>query len=296
MLKKNESPLLMGILNVTPDSFSDGGKFTNTRNAVKHAEQMVKDGATIIDIGGESSRPGAKTISVVEELQRVVPVIKALVKRKNLVTRISIDTYKPEVAAIALGLGVDIVNDISGLRGPLMRKVVAQAECPVVLMHMPSYAKPPKASLAQGGATVGKLGAPHNVHTSIPHYKNVVNDIILYFRQQIRLATNDGIKTNNIILDPGIGFGKTIDHNLEILRNIKKIKQAFPKHQLLIGASRKSFIGKLTNTPKAADRLAGTLAVHLAAANDGADILRVHDVAEHIQALRIQQSLRPYVI
>lgn len=277
----------MGIVNVTPDSFSDGGKFTNTRLAVKHAEEMIQAGATIIDIGGESSRPGAKAITVLEELRRVVPVIKALVKRKRLVTlplwRISIDTYKPEVAAIALELGVDIVNDISGLRDPLMRKVVTQAQCPVVLMHMPAYAK----------ATEGKLGTPQNIHKSIPQYKNVVEDIITYFKQQIQLAKTDGIKTTNIILDPGIGFGKTVQHNLEILQNLKNIKQAFPKHTILIGASRKSFIGKLTKVETAVeDRLPGTLAVHLWAAQHGADILRVHDVAEHAQALSMQHVLQ----
>lgn len=270
MLKKTNSPILMGILNVTPDSFSDGGHFTNTRSAVKHAEAMISAGATIIDIGGESSRPGAKAISVVQELQRVVPVIKALVKKPRT-WKISIDTYKPEVAAIALALGVDMVNDISGLRDPLMRKVVAQAQCPVILMHM--------------------SGTPGTMQKH-PRYKNVVAEIITFFKKQIDLAKRSGIKPSNIILDPGIGFGKTVQHNLKILRNLKKIKRAFPKHQLLIGASRKSFIGKLTGTETKADnRLAGTLAVHLWAAQQGANILRVHDVAEHMQALMLQRSL-----
>lgn len=271
MLTNTNSPILMGILNVTPDSFSDGGKFIHTRHAIKHAEAMISAGATIIDVGGESSRPGAKAISIVEELQRVVPVIKALVKKQRT-WKISIDTYKPEVAAIALALGVDIVNDISGLRDPLMRQVVAQAQCPVVVMHM--------------------LGTPGTMQKH-PRYKNIVADIISFFKIQIDVVKGSGIKPSNIILDPGIGFGKTVQHNLEILQNLKKIKRAFPKHQLLIGASRKSFIGKLTGTEiKTDDRLAGTLAVHLWAAEQGADILRVHDVAEHAQALTIQHLLQ----
>lgn len=280
MLKKTKSPILMGILNVTPDSFSDGGKFINTRSAVKQAEAMISAGATIIDIGGESSRPGAKTISVVQELQRVVPVVKALVKRRDARShvstpspwKISIDTYKPEVAAIALTLGVDIVNDISGLRDPLMRQVVAKTQCQVVVMHM--------------------LGTPGTMQKH-PRYKNVVAEIINFFKHQIQLAKQSGIIQKNIILDPGIGFGKTVEHNLEILQNLKKIKRAFPKYQLLVGGSRKSFIEKITGTEtQTNDRLAGTLAVHLWAAQQGADILRVHDVAEHAQALTMQRVLQ----
>lgn len=259
----------MGIVNVTPDSFSDGGKYTHNRTAVAHAVQLISEGASIIDIGGESSRPGAKPVSVVKELQRVVPVIKALGKKKLGSTLLSIDTYKPEVAAIALELGADIVNDISGLRDPLMRKVIAKKQCRVVLMHM--------------------LGEPGTMQKN-PRYTNVLTDITHYFKQQIRLAKQDGIAPAHIILDPGIGFGKTVAHNVEILRNIKKIKQAFPKHQLLIGASRKSFIEKLAGGDTD-NRLAGTLAVHLFAAQQGADILRVHDVAEHAQALALHNTL-----
>lgn len=278
MSKKIKLPLLMGVVNVTPDSFSDGGKYTQTRTAVTHALKLISQGASIIDIGGESSRPGAKPVPALKELQRVVPVIKSLVKRRNAESQISrqspwqisIDTYKPEVAAIALELGVDIVNDISGLRDPLMRKIIAKTHCEVVLMHM--------------------LGEPGTMQKN-PRYNDVVTDIIYYFKRQIQTAKKDGIAPTQIILDPGIGFGKTVAHNIEILRNIKKIKQAFPKHHLLIGASRKSFIGKLTNVAGANDRLPGTLAAHLFAAHQGADILRVHDVIEHAQALTMFRTL-----
>ena len=263
----------MGILNVTPDSFSDGGKFFG-RDALQCVSTTVKNmavaGADIIDIGGESSRPGSEPVSVTEELNRVVPVLKAL-HRKNTIYRVltSIDTYKPEVAAAAINLCAKMINDISGLRNPLMRKIAAKTKCQVVIMHM--------------------LGEPHNMQKQ-PRYKNVVLDIIKFFQQQIKLAEQAGVKRKNIIIDPGIGFGKTVNHNLEILRNLNKFKQAFPDLSLLIGASRKSFIGKLTGAA-VNNRLPGTLAVHLYAAQHGADILRVHDVTEHRQALFILQKI-----
>jgi len=256
---------LMAILNVTPDSFSDGGRYNTVRAAVRQAKQMITAGADSIDIGGESSRPGAATVSVAEELRRVVPVIKAL--RKISTIPISIDTYKPEVAAVALQLGATMVNDISGLRDPLMRQVVAQAKCDVVIMHM--------------------LGTPGTMQKH-PRYKNVVRDIKKFFQAQIKLALQAGIKPNKIILDPGIGFGKTIQHNLNILNNLNTfVTLGYP---VLIGASRKSFIGKLTGA-EVQDRLPGTLAAHLIAVQNGATILRVHDVVEHVQALSIYRHL-----
>lgn len=256
---KRNSPVLMGVLNVTPDSFSDGGRHFNPTIAIKQAKLMVKQGAFIIDVGGESSRPGSKPVSITEELRRVVPVIKTLSKQ----VLISIDTYKPAVAAVALKLGAKIVNDISGLRDPLMRKVVAQEQCPVILMHM--------------------LGEPSQMQNR-PRYKDVVQDIKQFFRDQINLATTSGINRKQIIIDPGIGFGKTVHHNFEILNNIKSFTTL--NLPILIGASRKSFIGKLTGAA-VEDRLPGTLAAHLRAVQQGADILRVHDVAEHQQALRV---------
>lgn len=259
-------PQLMGILNVTPDSFSDGGQFISPKTAAQQAQAMIAAGATIIDIGGESSRPGAEPVSVKEELHRVAPIFKKIQKNNFL---LSIDTYKPEVAAQVIQLGAKIINDISGLRNPIMRQVAAKAKCKVVIMHM--------------------AGTPRNMQKN-PHYKNVVQDIIVFFKKQIQLAVADGITRKNIIIDPGIGFGKTVEHNLTILKNLPKFKQAFPDLPLLIGASRKSFIGKITGA-EVNDRLPGTLAVHLAAAQHGADILRVHDVAEHVQALKITQQM-----
>ncbi len=263
---------LMGILNITPDSFSDGGQFFG-RDAINRVSTTVKNmivaGASIIDIGGESSRPGAEPVSVAEELQRVVPIFKKIsVKTQNLAS-LSIDTYKPEVAAQAIKLGAKIINDISGLQNPAMRQIAARTKCKVVIMHM--------------------LGEPRNMQAQ-PHYKNVVQDIIAFFKKQIQLAVADGINRKNIIIDPGIGFGKTVEHNLIILRNLKKFKQAFPDLPLLIGASRKSFIGKLTGA-EVQNRLPGTLALHLYAAQHGTDILRVHDVAEHQQALQLSFAL-----
>lgn len=289
---QRQSPVLMGILNVTPDSFSDGGSYARPQQAVRRAMEMIEAGASIIDIGGESSRPGAKPVSVAEELRRVVPVIQALRKKidarpktraKNQAKKniphshisplvpplISIDTYKPVIAAVALRLGADIVNDITGLRDPAMRQVVNQEKCPVILMHM--------------------LGDPQTMQ-SHPRYKNVVTDISRYFRDQIKLAEKSGIQPEQIILDPGIGFGKTVQHNFNILAGVSKFKQTFPQHLFLIGASRKSFIGALTGATTE-DRLPGTLAAHLTAVKGGADILRVHDVIEHAQALQLHTAL-----
>ncbi len=261
---EKDSPVIMGVLNMTPDSFSDGGKFNKPTTAVKRAIEMEKQGALIIDIGAESSRPGAKPVTLKKELQRLIPVITQLRKKSKVL--ISVDTYKPEVAAICLKLGADIINDISGLRNQVMRSVIAQSGCPVILMHM--------------------LGTPGTMQKH-PRYKNVITDIKKYFTQQIKLAKQSGIKQHQIILDPGIGFGKTVKHNLEIINNFEKFKSS--KLPLLIGASRKSFIGKITNT-KEPDRLPGSLATHLLAIQKGANIVRVHDVAEHQQMLQLYKA------
>lgn len=251
---------LMGILNVTPDSFSDGGKYRSTSQAVQHALRMIKEGASVIDIGGESSRPGSKPVSSAIELQRVMPVLKAL--RKKTAIPISIDTYKPVVAKAAVAAGANWINDIDGLRNPDMRQLVANRSCPVVIMH----------------------------RQTAPRYHDVVLDIKKFFRQQIKLALADGIKKQKIILDPGIGFGKTVEHNINILRNLNILVEAFHEMPLLVGASRKSFIGKLTGA-EVQDRLPGTLAAHLIAVENGATWLRVHDVAEHQQCLTIHREL-----
>ncbi|MBI2415457.1 MAG: dihydropteroate synthase [Candidatus Kerfeldbacteria bacterium] len=257
-------PQLMAILNVTPDSFSDGGRYRTVKQAVCQAKHFISEGANLIDIGGESSRPGAQPVSVVEELRRVIPIIEQIRNFSDI--PLSIDTYKPVVAAVALRYGVNMVNDITGLRDPLMRQVVAQAHCQVVIMHMQGR---PGTMLRQ------------------PRYNNVVLDIKKFFQQQVRLAQQAGIKKNDIILDPGIGFGKTVKHNLEILKNLQQFSSL--RLPLLIGASRKSFIGKLTGAD-VQDRLAGTLAAHWLAVHNDASIVRVHDVAAHKQFFTILSS------
>ncbi len=249
---------LMAILNLTPDSFSDGGKYPSTISAVQHALRMIKEGASVIDVGGESSRPGSRPVAAATELKRVLPVITAL--RKKTTTPISIDTYKPAVAAAALDAGASWVNDIDGLRDPEMRQLVANRNCPVIMMHRQAN----------------------------PRYHDVVLDIKKFFRQQIKLALAAGIKKKNIMLDPGIGFGKTVEHNLEILVRLGEFKTL--GCPILIGASRKSFIGKLTGA-EVQDRLPGTLAAHLIAVHHGATWLRVHDVAAHQQYLTINRKL-----
>lgn len=248
----------MGILNITPDSFSDGGKYRSISQAVQHALRMIKEGASVIDIGGESSRPGSKSVSVATELKRVIPVIKAL--RKKTAISISIDTYKPVVAKAAVAAGANWINDIDGLRNPDMRQLVANRSCPVVIMHQQTESR----------------------------YHDVVLDIKKFFQQQIKLALAAGIKPKNIILDPGIGFGKTVKHNLEILRRVDEFKKL--GYPILVGASRKSFIGKSTGA-EIADRLPGTLAAHLIAVENGATWLRVHDVAAHVQCLTVYREL-----
>lgn len=255
----------MGVVNVTPDSFSDGGHYLRPPAAVAQALRLVAEGADCIDIGGESSRPGATKVSEAEELHRVLPVIKALRKKTNVA--ISIDTYKPNVAAAALKAGATWINDITGLAHPAMRALVAATGCTVVLMHMQGY--------------------PQTMQQH-PRYTDVVQDIIKFFAGRIALARAAGIKQRQIILDPGIGFGKTVAHNLEIIRRLAEFKQL--RLPVLVGASRKSFIGKLTDAP-VTERLPGTLVVHGLAVHNGATWLRVHDVAAHRQYLTVDRRL-----
>lgn len=256
---------LVGILNVTPDSFSDGGSYRTVASAVRRGLTMIQEGAAVIDIGGESSRPGAKPVALAEELRRVIPVIQAL--RKKTKAPISIDTYKPAVAALALTAGATWVNDITGLRDPAMRAVVAQTKCRVIIMHM--------------------QGTPGTMQRR-PQYQNVIKDIDQFFSQQIAMALKAGIQRSQLILDPGIGFGKTVDHNLTILNHLEDFKHHHVP--ILVGASRKSMITKLTGA--ADDRLAGTLMLHWHAVIHGATWLRVHDVREHQQFLKIMVALK----
>ena len=256
-------PLIMGILNVTPDSFSDGGLYINIEKAVQRAKQMVEEGADIIDVGGESSRPGSDRVSEQEELRRVLPVIERLVKEINV--PVSIDTYKSKVAEECLKRGVHIVNDISGLRDLEMLKLVKKHDVPVIIMHM--------------------LGTPKNMQEEI-NYSDVVEEIKSFFENKIGMCKNKGV--TKLILDPGIGFGKTVEHNLKIIKYLNEFKKL--NYPLLIGNSRKSFIGKLTGA-KVDERLPGTLSADLLAIQNGADIIRVHSVREAKQSLQIYGAI-----
>jgi len=258
-----EKTIIMGVLNLTPDSFSDGGMFLDLDKAVEHGKQMVKDGADIVDIGGESSRPGSMPVSEKEELKRVKPVIQKLVK--EIKVPISIDTYKPNVAKECLNLGASIVNDITGLRNKEMIKVVAKYNVPVVIMHM--------------------KGMPKNMQEN-PVYQDVVQEIKEFLEERINEAKKSGI--NDIIIDPGIGFGKTTEHNLQILKRLNEFKTL--GYPILVGPSRKSFIGNITGLP-VNERLEGTLASISIAIINGANIIRVHDVKECKRAAQIADAI-----
>lgn len=263
-----DRPLVMGIVNVTPDSFSDGGQFLQADHAVGHALKLIEEGADLIDIGGESSRPGAESVPIEDELQRVVPVVEQL--RSQTETPISVDTYKSEVAHAALEAGADIINDISALRmDPEMVRVIAQSGAPIILMHM--------------------LGTPATMQQS-PHYTNCVEEISAFFVQRIAFAVQHGIARERIIVDPGIGFGKRLEDNLDLLRALHRFTQfGLP---LLVGASRKSFISRVTGAQTSpTERLGGSIAAAVVARQRGANILRVHDVAATIEAIKVAEAI-----
>jgi len=257
----------MGILNVTPDSFSDGGNFLTKSEALKHVENLIEDGADIIDVGGESSRPGASPVSVEEELSRVIPVIK-LIKKNFPDILISIDTYKSQVASEAIKFGADIVNDITGLKGcSKMAPLVSKTEVFVVIMHM--------------------RGNPQNMQNNT-NYTNLTLEISNFFKDQIDYAESFGIKNNKIILDPGIGFGKSVDQNFIIIKNINRFRDL--GYPILIGTSRKSFLTKTLKT-NPNNVLEGTIASSLFCTLNGASILRVHDVKEVKRSIRIIEKI-----
>ncbi len=257
----------MGILNVTPDSFSDGNKFFDRRSAIAHALNMEKDGADIIDIGGESSRPGAREIGVTEEIDRVIPVIRSIVKRLKI--PVSIDTRKAEVAEAAISAGASIINDISGLRHD--RRIAGIASgvgAGIILMHM--------------------RGTPLDMQRK-PSYKDVVRDIIKSLKVSIEIARREGVDEEKIILDPGIGFGKSCEHNLSIINRLKEISVL--KRPICIGTSRKSFIGKILDTKDPASRISGTIIANTIAIMNGASILRVHDVKKAVETVLLTGSV-----
>jgi len=259
-------PLLMGIVNVTPDSFSDGGQHAHAQSAIVHAQQLVDEGADIIDIGGESTRPGALPVSVQEELARVLPVIAAL--RESGVA-ISVDTCKPEVMHAALGAGADVINDVTGMRQPEAQRVIAaHPRCGVCLMHM--------------------QGEPRTMQSN-PQYQNVVHEVKTELVAQAQLLEQLGVKRNRISLDPGLGFGKTLEHNYRLLQGLAQLVQS--GYPIVLGASRKSMIGAVTG--KAVDqRLSGSIAAALAGVARGAAVLRVHDVGATQDALKVWQAVQ----
>ncbi len=258
---------VMGILNVTPDSFSDGGKFFIEQSAVKQALRMVSEGADIIDIGGESTRPGADPVSVKEEIKRVVPVIRSVAKKVRL--PISVDTCKAKVADEAVSAGASIINDISGLRFDKgMARIAAKHKVPVVIMHI--------------------QGTPGSMQVK-PVYKALIPEIMDYLREGIDIALKAGVPDDMIILDPGIGFGKTVKHNLEIINRLDEFK-GFEK-PILVGPSRKSFIGRLLGDLPAADRLEGTAAAVAICISKGAHIIRVHDIREMSRVAKIAGNI-----
>jgi len=261
-----DGPCLMGIVNVTPDSFSDGGDFFDRDIAVKHCLKLYEDGAMIIDIGGESTRPNAPEVSVEEEIKRVVPVISELKKLKPEII-ISVDTRKAQVAAAAVKAGADIINDVSGLEySPEIAGIASENNTGLVIMHMR-----------------GEPGSMQNPENLV--YKDIVSEVVEFLTKAAQKALDYGVKRENIILDPGIGFSKTVEQNILLLKGIRQLRES--GYAVLVGHSRKSFIGKLLNRDNAEDRLAGTIAVSLYLASQGVEILRVHDVRETSDALKM---------
>ncbi len=257
----------MGILNITPDSFSDGGKYFSSSRAIDRAFEMVDNGADIIDIGGESTRPGSDFISKEEELQRIVPVIQEI-RNQDSEILISIDTYKSDVAEIALDLGADIVNDISGLTfDQNMSTFLSGKDIPVIIMHI--------------------NGKPKTMQNN-PIYNDLLGDITNFFKKQIIFAERKGILRKNIILDPGIGFGKTFNHNLKIINNLKDLCNL--GHPIMVGTSRKAFIGDILDSPPE-ERVEGTIASVVASVINGANIVRVHDVREIKKAIKVTEKI-----
>jgi dihydropteroate synthase len=264
-LDPQSRPFVMGVLNVTPDSFSDGGRFHGLDHALSHAEQMLADGVDIIDIGGESSRPGAAPLPLDEELRRVMPLIYAL---RDCGKPLSIDTYKPEVMREALLAGAGMVNDINGFRAPEALSVVKESDCALCIMHMQ---RDPQTMQMQ------------------PHYDDPTKEVADFLRERVGAMDRAGIARARLCVDPGFGFGKTLEHNLALLNNIGHIG-AQTGVPVLAGMSRKSMIGSITGRP-VEQRLSGSIAAALAAVARGARIVRVHDVAETVDALRVWHAV-----
>jgi len=259
--------LIMGVLNVTPDSFSDGGKFFELEKAIEHGVKMAAEGADVIDVGGESTRPGAEPVAAGEELRRVIPVIEKL--RAKIDVPISIDTSKAEVAHAAIHAGASIMNDITGGRGDQgMLPLIAETKSAFIIMHM--------------------QGTPRTMQNR-PQYEDVVSEVAIFFRQQYARAIECGVDPMAIAFDPGIGFGKTLDHNLELLAQLERLRA--DDRPLVVGVSRKSFLAKLIDSPEIEDRLAPAVALTALLRVRGADVFRVHDVKENVSALRVTEAI-----
>lgn len=266
-LCRSSEPVIMGIVNVTPDSFSDGGDFFSAEQAIKHGLQLLKEGAHILDIGGESTRPNADIVSVEDEIKRVIPVIEGLADKAPY---ISIDTRNPETMQKAISIGANIINDISGLRHDINSiSVAVDAQIPVCIMHM--------------------QGTPQDMQNR-PEYEHVIDEILAFFEERLMFCEKHGLSKDKVILDPGIGFGKTLNHNLTILNNM----DAFHRFgcPVMLGASRKSFIGVITGDDNPKNRLAGSLAAALSGLDQNVQIFRVHDVKETRQAFDVYQAVR----
>jgi len=258
--------IVMGILNVTPDSFSDAGQFFDTNDAVEQGLKMAAGGAAIIDIGGESTRPGAESVSADEQIKRTIPVIEALSKKIDI--PISIDTYSYQVAKAALDAGAAMINDITALSDEQVGKLAAENKVPVVLMHM--------------------HGTPAIMQTE-PRYKDVVGEVLKFLLERAKKAQEFGIAKERIFIDPGIGFGKTLEHNLSLLRNIDRFVDS--SYRVCVGTSRKAFIGKITGRGNPADRIFGTAATVALCAAAGVSIVRVHDVAEMVDVVKVTNQM-----
>jgi len=271
-LPYGERTLVMGVLNITPDSFSDGGKFYAPESAVEHARKMIAEGADILDVGGESTRPGSAFVSEEEELQRVLPIIKMLAAETSV--PISVDTTKSAVARAALEAGAEIINDISALRfDPAIADEVAKAKAGLVLMH--------------------SRGTPKTMQ-QLPPVDDIMGEVSVGLRESIVIAQQRGVASESIAIDPGIGFGKTAEQNVELIARLDQLAREFAGFPILIGTSRKSFIGKLLDNAPADERLYGTIVSIAASVLKGAHIVRVHDVKQAVEAVRVADAIRQF--
>lgn len=259
-------PVVMGVLNRTPDSFSDGGEFMDFDLALRHAQQIAHDGAAIIDVGGESTRPGAQAVNVAQELQRVIPLVERLAAELDV--PISIDTGKPDVMRAAVAAGAGMINDVYALRQPGAIEAARDCGVPVCLMHM--------------------QGEPHNMQEA-PHYRDVVAEVGEFLHERVDTCRRAGIAHERLLIDPGFGFGKTLEHNLELLRRLRTL--CAPGLPLVVGLSRKASIGKLLGGAPAGERLYGSIAAAVIAAMNGAKIIRAHDVKPTVEALKIVSAV-----